>query len=1488
MRATGALTVTNSGTMRFENCSAAQGGALRVSGKPITITSNNADSPISFDDCSATGDGGAVYINGGLMKITAASGAKTVFTDCHAGQNGGAICQDSGGVQLTNVVFGAVDADGEPVSASACTAGQNGGALHHQTASNMAITNAQFYGCTATAGSGGATIKGCSAGDMGGGIHLRYGPLTTANGLTIDGCSAKNGGGISETAGSVTLIEGDTITGCSASENGGGIYQMSNLALNGATIEDCHADNGFGGGIYNGSTEVDFNYGTIDQCSAKNGGGIYVGVHLNMPKASSQTEGKTAKITTCTATENGGGIYGLPTWLFNINGSAEISGCQAGGNGGGVYYAKATDANGTGRFTLSGDSVIKDNTATGNGGGVYVEGTGSVMSFTAGSIETNKATGDGGGVYIAEGASLELAAANNATVEIKENEAANGGGLYLQGGQTTLSGGNSGTVNIESNTATGDGGGVYAAAGTGTDATLTLTANNGGTGKVNVCSNTATGNGGGVYFGGATLALSKCSIGADGAGNSAVKGGGVYVAAGAMTLNGAASAQGDYNALIEYNKASEAGTGVYVAANGSMTMTGKSRIAHNTVDGNAETGGVAVENATARLVFQDYAQVKDNTLGNGTTAANVFLDVDNVGVIHSPGMKSGAYVGVYVTDAYWNEHGAEGMPFGTQDGTVTGGFQYFINDRDTLYYGEQGENGQIRWVGFICKITDAAGNVLYWRNDDSEIVPAVFGRLYKYAENGTRYTTDGKPAEPDGAFDVLNRIGQFYRDAAGNSPYSGSQYCVKLLVSDYPMVNPILLWSGKTVTLTTEMDTPPDGKFPFKGTSRPAVIRRTASVKKQYMMIRDHDALTLTDITLDGGAVFTNGEFNAAASADVTSTVDGAVVNLYGSARLTIGSGATIQNAYSEPTGTDINGGAVYMGYDSDSAVVELAGGTIYRCGTTGNGGAIGCHTSGTINITAGTIEECWAADGGAIHARNESGRQINITGGTIKNCRATRNGGAVYVSDGVTLNLSNAVVSGETAERGATITGNTAAADGAGIYIAQNGEVNISGSPDFGTGNFVAKEGYGEKLNGGEAYPASNPQTSPATWRVRQDIFIAGYEGATATSLAVTGPITNPNADPDDEIDDEGFIWVWAEKAPHYEDKEQFATMAAAVKSNMNDEQYAATLKAFRNARDDGETLASGGYLTGHEGENATHIYWGVNIDGFDILFIKIDGLGDPLPGARFALYTAETCLDADAYQRDDAAVTADSADGTSTGELARFDAEENPLDEGVVRFAQIPPNEADAYYYMKETVLPKLTADGTDTYAAVEDVYRVSVSAEGVVTIEVKRGKDADTGEDIWVEAPKAPPKSDGTDGGYQLLNVSPVKKQVMLRKMGKSGTDYTPLDGAKFTIYYVDKQTVVRLDRTVTGTDGAETTEKYALEDLPGTAGSMVFIGDLPVGTYYMKETQTPNGYKTPTHWFRLDVTETGVTAKEITEPTADAEKLPAETPATPPEP
>ena len=219
------------------------------------VWGDGTDSPSSLP----TYTGGGVFVGSdATFKMTGGN-----IVGCTATQNGGgvALCSGTGGNETTFTMTG-----GRIVG---CTALFGGGV---QTA---AYVDGTVFGSIFTLAGG--TIQDCTAGQSGGGVYAE-GKFIMSGNSTIEKCTAIGeggfGGGVA--TGSNTIAEftmkGGTIKSCTAGDSGGGVHhQGGTFTMEGGTITDCTAGQKGGGVCISGSSKpaMDAQGGSVD-------GGVYV------------------------------------------------------------------------------------------------------------------------------------------------------------------------------------------------------------------------------------------------------------------------------------------------------------------------------------------------------------------------------------------------------------------------------------------------------------------------------------------------------------------------------------------------------------------------------------------------------------------------------------------------------------------------------------------------------------------------------------------------------------------------------------------------------------------------------------------------------------------------------------------------------------------------------------------------------------------------------------------------------------------------------------------------------------------------------------------------------------------------------------------------------------------------------------------------------------------------------------------------------------
>ena len=560
------------------------------------------------------------------------------------------------------------------------------------------------------------------------------------------------------------------------------------------------------------------------------------------------------------------------------------------------------------------------------------------------------------------------------------------------------------------------------------------------------------------------------------------------------------------------------------------------------------------------------------------------------------------------------------------------------------------------------------------------------------------------------------------------------------------------------------------------------------------------------------------------------------------------------------------HGGALYCQSSDGTSSTTITDTTFENCSvkrTDGRGGAI-CARNKAVTLAGSTSIKSSSAPGfsGAVHMDtddngNNKSLVLNISGNTlITGCYANQ-GGAIYLKDKVTLNLTG---SPEFARNGyTTLNGSIVnATQGACIYLQQGGRINLSGSPKFSR-NILPNET--RITNGG------------ILDNVRQDIYMAGYSGTQASSINVTGELTGDT------------IWVWPERSPHRLANEQFAKIDASV--NLPEEALVNTLSRFRNALADNVTNCSNGeFLAGVKiGNDRQNVYWDKM---YTVAFQKKDNKAVAVPGAEFTLYK-----DLEFKQ---IVATAKSADGESD-----TDAQGKLLAKGAVEFASIQIGA----YYMKETVVPT-------SFKANDTVYLVLVGTPYLSRTEANKALwdyggplDVDnaqtlvtrhtTGSGIYSDIfpldakGKAILRANLASSSVGIENVR-TDYQVAFMKVDGSGA---ALPGAAFTIYAAaaldeedQPQTFedgypklrrwsrdgVTYPAAVISADGTSAYRDVNNRTLPKGVG---YFRELPIGVYYLLETQTPerNGagrrtfYAESDRVFKLDIVEDPDDKKDV---------------------
>ena len=1033
----------------------AGGGIELVAGTGSTTLTNTAldDNNAGVSPAvAAPGSGGGLHITG-MQNITITGGTTN---DNIAANEGGGLWNGSG---LMTVIDHTVDGNTASGNDAMVAGAAGGGGIYNEggtvdLSGTTMITNNVADGAQST----------------GGGILNAAGTLT-ANGITImDNTSNRAGGGIETNGGGavtltdVTLNSNDTgvVTGTGAPGNGGGLHVSGNgpVTVTGGTTNDNTAANE-GGGLWNGSglmTVVDH---TVDGntasgndamvAGAAGGGGIYnEGGTLDL-------SGSTMIINNVAdgAQSTGGGILNAAGTL-TANGITIMDNTsnRAGGgietNGGGAVTLTdvSLDSNDTGVVTGTG--------APGNGGGLHVSGN-STINVTGGTVNMNTAASEGGGLWNGTGTLTVDATTIDGNTASGASADNGGGGIYaLNGGTVNLVNGATVSNNIANGTSgsgggilvdvdasfsaadsfiTGNranraGGGIELVAGTGTT-TLTNTAlddNNAGVSPAVA----APGSGGGLHITG----MQNITItgGTTNDNIAANEGGGLWNGSGLMTVIDH-TVDGNTASGNDAMVAGAAGGGGIYNEGGTVDLSGTTMITNNVADGAQSTGG-GILNAAGTLTANGIT-IMDNTSnragggietngGGAVTLTDVTLNSNDTGVVTGTGAP-GNGGGLHVS--------------GNSTISVTGG---------TVNMNTAASEGGGLWNGTGTMTVDATtidgntasgagadngGGGIYALNGGT--VSLVNGAtVSNNIANGTAGSGGGILVDADASFSAAdsfitgnraNRAGGGIEVVAGAGTSSLTNTALN---NNNAGVSPAVAAPGN------------GGGLHISGAQDFAITGGTVNGNSAG---REGGGLWNGTgvMTVDGVLIDANTAIGAAAN-------QGGAGIFNNGGTLNVVNGTVVSNNLS--TGASASGGGLL----STTGAVTVSNSTFDSNSANRAGGAIelidgtldfnnSVMSNNDVNGTAGTPAP---GNGGGFHVTGTTGT-ISFVASTITGNSAANEGGGLWNQNGTTMNVSNSTIDSNSSDEGAgiynntgsittvmtsTISGNTATTSGGGL----------------------------------------------------------------------------------------------------------------------------------------------------------------------------------------------------------------------------------------------------------------------------------------------------------------------------------------------------------------------------------------------------------------------------------------------------------------------
>lgn len=1168
------------------------GGGIWTSMKDVTITG------CTFDTCEGVRQGGGLfhYLGGNFESNTTVTNCD--FINCRS-QAAGSMESGAKYVTVTGCNF-----------KNSTASERNGGALNvwaldqqEPTADcYVVLDSCTFENCyclngTGNNGNGGAmrstatynTIRNCTftnaLGNNGGAINIfnKNAKVTVVFGCSFNGCSARDKGGALYCRSKQLYIgvdpDDDTITGatgirnCMAPNEGGAIYHGNvdsssnpvNLASGSSftmvdtTIDTCYSSTKGGGGVYTSASTVSLTDSTVENCytlaANQNGGGLYLA-------NSSTTTFSGATIRNNTATGMGGGVFHNAKGTFTVTstgagdtlrhslisgniaqdvGDVDKDGATALNNSGGGIYTKADT------FTLQ-NATVSDNQAAGNGGGVCQNNATNDrwMIVDGATVTGNISGGKGGGLFTLANMKLKgitTITGNRLSTETEEDAA----GVYLRGDYDAPS---TSYFNAPVSLYLGETGGTKARNVFNITGNLTVDGKNSNLRLPDHWDSTE-----GEELND-KMVRALCDI------DGEVR---VVNAKKKLTQFGFAGTKESYSQDNFANPAgftdehkvfwSDDGSLYGIVdrqdPNGKRIIWGGDPICKIT-DGNGRLLYIYIDEDHMRDAVFDRLDALTATHSADTTTTSAFSTLRMLDYSKDP-----------VTYPEARLYYADGTPYNDQVFQV----KMLIEDYDCEYYVDV-PGGSGRTV----TLTTAG-------EKDS---------LYPYRGRPGTYCTITRDPRMDTNHAMITAKANF---TVTNITLDGNRANVndgvpgastRIITADYGSAQDILITLGRKANLQNAATTDNGGgvyvnngaqskfNYPVTFYNLHAICKivgvRTDDVgneQRELLYVYDNDTAKYVPAVYSELVTAFN-RVNAEDTIEWWYKGPSGWERFY--AREYSIEMLVSQYDMTKPAGL-INGKIATL----TTAAKDADDGFPYVGGADSQGHSIAAKINraytgeslftvrGGAQLTLGSI----TLDGkGSTYLINGGSGSSSGTGDMV----LVKDTGSLTVGTGVTLQNAK--------------TSNRAAA----VYLEQGGKMYISGAPVFTnnlntSGDWLTKDGPA-KNGGDESYYLENGRL-----RIPMDIYIAGYEGATATSLVVTGDITSQP----------GSIAIWAQKVPHYVQNQQFALMDEHAPAGG----YTG-LTAFRNAYADWQSknplAGDPKYLYGIARDGM--VYWSGSVD--------------------------------------------------------------------------------------------------------------------------------------------------------------------------------------------------------------------------------------------------------------------------------------------------
>ena len=922
------------------------GGALFITGNDVIVNDT------TFDSCTATNNGGAVYVIGNRTHILNCNFTNSI------GRDGAALFVDGDDCTLYNSIFtknNAVD---------------DGGAIYWEG------DNGYMYNITCNDNkgtSGWDPLDGKYSNSKGGTICLTGSNVTIDRSSFTKSSAKSDGGALFITGNDVNVLHSEFSDCTSTASSGGAIYIIgNNTHIFNSTLDNCKVDASAdhrGGAIYVAGNDANITNSTFTNTKALVGGAICISGDdtvvdnsiFRYNEASHKTQGGT------------GGAINIEGANAVIKNSEFSQGTAV--NYGGAIAVWGSDA------TIINNTFDNSKTTKLNGGAIFVSGTHTTIALS--NFTQCNALGDQfscGGAIDVQGDDTSILSCNfdncnsrrggviyvsgtNAYIEdstFKNSKATVGGAIYVDGINTVIS-----TSNFTDISADNYGGAIYVAGANANISQSNFTR-----------SSVKNYNGGAIYIAGENTTIEKSNFNSSQATNSRNK-----ALGGAIYIEGA-------NAVVKESdfeecKASEGGGAIYAYGNAAviedstfnsstaknggaiyLTSWGSSIIRSN-ITGSTATqngGGVYVANGSIHISESNF----DDCIARGTSATQ------GGGAIYINGPDT------HISASNFSNNNAPGA-------SARGG-AIFINGERTIIEGSEFDHN-----------TANQGGVIFIEGKDAVIDTSAFSNSSSRSFGGSIYVKGDEATIKMSSFESINAGndgGAIYVDGRGTDILNSTFY--ECIAKGH---------RGGAIYIDDEATTVAYSNFTLSRSNEGgAIYIRGVNTTISYCNLDKN-------VANSAGAIKVYGDDTIIANCNLTynnaTTSTGGALDIGGA-------NASVYYSWFDHNDAKLEGGAInWLGGHGDDSIIGSTFTNNVGHGTSRGGGAI-YWTQGLPIASGGLIQDCIFINNTATGKHGGAIDWFQALDSVINNClfinnTASSDGGALYTGDqaGNSVNLT-------------------------------------------------------------------------------------------------------------------------------------------------------------------------------------------------------------------------------------------------------------------------------------------------------------------------------------------------------------------------------------------------------------------------------------------------------------------------------------------------